>query len=138
MKPYTLIDHTADIGLRIRGHNLRQVFARAGFGLFDLITDADKIKTEKSVSFHLKAESRGDLFLVWLRELLFTFSAKKLVFKKFIFKKLTEKELHAIATGERFDPKLHEQKMEIKAITYHQFKLEKQKSGWIAEVILDI
>ena len=71
MKPYEIIDHTADIGLRIRGRTLPELFTHAALGLFDLITDLDEIPLGKErIPLHLKAEDLGDLFLKWLRELL--------------------------------------------------------------------
>ena len=138
MKPYEVIDHTADIGLRIYGRTLEELFIHAATGLFDLITSADAIPAEKDISFQLKGENAGDLLLQWLREWLFIFSTGHWVFKSVSFQKLSDKELTAVAACGQFDPKRHEQRNEVKAVTYHQFKLEKQKSGWVAEVIFDI
>jgi SHS2 domain-containing protein len=138
MKQYEVIEHTADIGLRIYGRDLQELFRHAALGLFNLMTDVGKIKTQESRTFCLQSQNAGNLLLSWLRELLFTFSVEKWVFKEIVFKNLTERQLEAIATGERFDPKRHEQRSEVKAVTYHQFKLEKRKTGWVAEVIFDI
>ncbi len=141
MIPYEVIEHTADIGLRIYGSDLPGLFTNAAAGLFNLITDADKIRPEVKpvrLSFHLKAENEGDLLLAWLREMLFTFSAQKLVLKDFQFERLTGKELEALAVAYPFDPNRHEQKYEVKAVTYHHFKIERTKNGWLAEVIFDI
>jgi len=140
MKPYEVIEHTADVGLRIYGQNQQELFVHGALGLFDLITDIDKIKIEdaSALSFDLEEENLGDLFLSWLRELLFTFSTRQIVFKEFVFQELTDRRLKALGYGKVFDPKQDEQKCEVKAVTYYQFKLEKQKEGWVAEVIFDI
>lgn len=138
MKPYEIIDHTADIGLRIYGKDWEALLKNAGFALFDLITNAASIEPKLQVPISLEGKNREDLFLQWLRELLYLFSTKQFVFKDFNFQELTENRLKGIAQGGIFDPKSHEQRMEVKAVTYHQFKLEEQKSGWVAEVILDI
>ena len=141
MIPYEVIEHTADIGLRIYGGDLPELFTHAAEGLFDLITDAEKIRAGKKparFSFRLKAENEGDLLLAWLREMLFTFGAQKLVLMDFQFTRLTGKELEASAAAYPFDPAWDEQKYEVKAVTYHHFKIEKTKNGWLAEVIFDI
>lgn len=44
----------------------------------------------------------------------------------------------ATAWAEPVDPKRHELDMEIKAITYHGLKVERDGDGWLAEVIVDI
>jgi SHS2 domain-containing protein len=51
---------------------------------------------------------------------------------------LTEIGLKAAARGERLDPERHVLDHEVKAITYHQLKLEQTTSGWLLEVIVDI
>lgn len=128
----------------IRGRNLKELFLHAAAGLFDLITDWNKIKTVrhpggvKKVRLHLKAEDVGQLLMLWLRELLYIFSTRRMIFTKYIFQKLSETELMASAAAMPFDPVRHGQKYEVKAVTYHQFKIEKKKDGWQAEVILDI
>ncbi|HEY9662866.1 MAG TPA: archease, partial [Allocoleopsis sp.] len=46
--------------------------------------------------------------------------------------------LKAIAQGERLDPDRHHQRVDVKAVTLHQFQLKKTNGGWVAQVILDI
>jgi SHS2 domain-containing protein len=46
--------------------------------------------------------------------------------------------LRAAAWGEPVDPARHELDHEVKAITYHGLKLERDGDGWLAEVIVDI
>jgi len=46
--------------------------------------------------------------------------------------------LRATARGEPFDPSRHELDMEVKAITYHGLKVEREADGWLAEVIVDL
>ena len=147
MKAYQITEHTADIGLRVRGRDLKELLIHSAEGLFHLVTDLDQVKrlhkgpkTSKltAVSLDLKAGNAADLFLRWLREWLFLFSAKRLIPVRFHFRKLTEKRLSAVADCATFDPCLHEQRYEVKAITYHAFKIERGAKGWIAEVIADV
>ena len=46
--------------------------------------------------------------------------------------------LTGVARGEPIDPDRHELDMEVKAITYHGLKVERDGDGWLAEVIVDI
>ncbi|HXV27438.1 MAG TPA: archease [bacterium] len=138
MKRYEAIEHTADIGLRIFGKDWPELLSNAALGLFDLMTDVAKINTSVTTEMSVDAADREALFLGWLRELLFLFSTKRYVLKEFDFKELTDKTLKVTVRGEIFDPKRHDQKLEVKAVTYHRFKLEKRKKGWAAEVLFDV
>ena len=54
MRTYTLIDHTADLGIRVFGKTLEELFINAGFALFDLLvgnlSQADKKTRNLSLS----------------------------------------------------------------------------------------
>ncbi|MDP3921618.1 MAG: archease [Candidatus Omnitrophota bacterium] len=143
MKPYELIDHPADIGLKIHGRNLEEFFTNAAHGFTNLVTDLDALgqRTDagrQSQEISLKAEDLSALFFTWLRELLYLFSAKNLVFSEYRFEHLSHCELKVRATGERFDPDYHSQKVEVKAVTYHQYSVKETAEGWQGQVIFDI
>ena len=143
MKPYEIFEHTADIGLKIHGRNLEELFRHAALGLFDLITDTAQIKASpnarpETVDLRLEAADEGELLLKWLRELLFLFSARKFVPYDFAFSEINSAALKARVSTAVFDPSAHEQKYEVKAVTYHEFKIRHDASGWHAQVILDI
>ena len=141
MKAYEIIEHTADVGLRIHGSTGEELFCHAALGLADLITDTSRLHSlplDRKISFGLQGENTEDLFLKWLREILFVFSTRKLILLSFDFKILTAHRLQVEAQGLVFDPEKHESNYEVKAVTYHGFKMEKTKSGFEAEVIFDI
>ena len=62
-KIYKTFDHTADLGIEVYGKDQRALFINAGYALFDLITDLDKIEVKTSLSLTLEAVDRED----WLR-----------------------------------------------------------------------
>jgi SHS2 domain-containing protein len=144
MPSYDYFEHTADIGIRIYGKDLETLFRNGAEGLFGLVTDlesmrqtsAREFKTQKKIS--LKSENEEGLFFEWLRELLFLFSSTYIIPVELNFKRITNRELEAECQMVRFNPKVHEQKYEVKAITYHHFKFEKQKEGYVAEIIVDL
>jgi SHS2 domain-containing protein len=146
MKPYEIIDHPADVGLAIYGRNLKELFSHAGLGFLDLVTDARGIQaavkkfpeTGVSCAIRLRGRNSEDLLRAWLKELLFIFSTQKLAFAAFDFSVLIETQLEAEARGVVFDPRCHEPKAEVKAVTYHQFELKKTPEGWRARVIFDL
>ena len=135
---YEIIEHTADVGLRIWGGTLKELFINAGCGLFELIAEPGKIEEKDSVDFKLKAEGKEELLVRWLSELHFKFEVDSLLFRRFRISEISEKFLSAAAYGEKFDSEKHELKTEIKGVTYHGLKVEQNQDGWLAEVIFDV
>lgn len=137
-KKYEIINHTADIGIKVYGKDLKELFANAAFGMFEIIARLENVKTKKLVKLNLKAPNIEELLVSWLRELLYQYNAKEILFKEFTIEQLSENQIEAKAQGERFDPQKHELKTEVKAVTYHELKVEQAKDGWQAEVIFDV
>jgi SHS2 domain-containing protein len=137
---HELFSHTADIGLRVKAPTLDELFADAALGLFTLIVgNIDSVKPAIEVPFALqgRTEEYDYLLFDWLSELLFIFDSRSLVLAKFnVYVDATG--LHARAWGEPLDPAKHRLEHEVKAITYHGLKLERQADSWLAEVIVDI
>ena len=148
MKKYEVIDHTADIGLRAYGKDLKKLFANAAAGMFGILADLKNVQARQRQGIEIEAPDIEELFLSWLSELLYQHNSRGIIFKEFSIEKLTERSLLAEARGEKIDLKRHRLKKEIKAVTYHGLKVEKvKKKGqarlrsdfvWQAEVIFDI
>ena len=57
--PYEVIEHTADIGLKIWGKDLPSLFRDAAEGFFDLVTDFSLLQHSPPVFYHAVEEVRG-------------------------------------------------------------------------------
>jgi SHS2 domain-containing protein len=138
---YEIFEHTADLGIRVRNGSLNELFADAARGLFSLLVDnRHPAATTSGVTFQLQADNVEDLLHDWLTELLFTFYGGRLVLTDFqvqVHSASTQK-LTATAQSEPIDPKRHRIEAEIKAITWHALKVEQDREGWQAEVIVDL
>ena len=138
MKTYETIDHTADMGIRVWGRTKKALFKNAAEGMFDLIVDKKTVAAKKKIRFSLKAPDIRELFVSWLRELLYRYSAKATVFKRFSVSTLTDNHIIASAAGEKVDLKKHVFKNDLKAVTYHGLDVKKTKTGWETQVIFDV
>jgi SHS2 domain-containing protein len=139
VKNYELIEHTADIGIKVSGKDLKELFKNTALSMFDIIAEQRTENREQrieNITVKQKAENLEELFINWLNELLSLSAIKEKIFCDFRFKKLDEQNLEAEVSG--CDIKDYKVNVEIKAATYHQLKLEKQKAGWLAEVIFDV
>ena len=135
---FEILDHTADLGLRAHGPDLSSLFSNAARGMFSVITDLDSIQPTQPVPVSLNAESLDDLLVAWLSELLYLFSTRSMLFCRFEISEIDDHHIQATAFGQPIDPSCHELLTEIKAVTYHDLKLEKLNDAWQTSVLFDI
>ena len=137
-KPYKILDHTADIGIMVYGRTEKELFANAGFALFDIMVDLAQVKEKEEVEVLAEGPDREDLFLNWLRELLSLFYSKRLLLKRFDRIEIDDIRVKGVGHGETLDWSRHIMRKEIKAATYHKLMVEKTRRGWKAQIIFDI
>lgn len=137
-KRFEILDHTADIGLIIYGRDLNTLFQNAGEAFFHLITDLKKVRDRTERRIRIGRKDLNFLLVDWLNELLYLHDVESLLFKKFKVESVGEEGLKAAARGEPFQEGLHVIKTQVKAVTYHQIEVRKEKQGWKARVILDL
>ena len=135
---HELFEHTADLGLRATAPDLNALFAEAAACLVAaMVEDPAAVKPEQAVRIELAGADREFLLFDWLKELLLRFETDRMLFATFDVS-VTDAGLTATARGEAFDPARHVLAHEVKAITYHELKVEQTADGWLAEVIVDI
>ena len=74
---YTLLDHTADLRVRIVGSDLADLFKNAGLTLIDLITPTEGLESRRLIEIDVHGADRADLMVNFLRELLFLWTGKE-------------------------------------------------------------
>ena len=141
-KNYTILDHTADIGLLCKGETKEALFEAAAEGMFSILTDLDTVSVKDHHTITIKASTYDDLFVQWLQELIYRFSTKHYIYTEFSVTIFLEDSNTIIATGvcggERIDLDADSIYTEIKTATYHQLSVKKSKSRWAGKVIFDI
>lgn len=135
---YQFINHTADLGIKVTGQDLSDLFTNAGRALFEILTDIKKVAPTHSTNINLTADSREDLMNYWLSTLLQQFTVNNQLLAQFEIKHITEKSLSGLARGEPFDPAKHQINTEIKAVTFHELSVTHDKTGWQAQIIFDV
>ena len=138
IKRYEQFSHTADIGVRVFGRDLKELFENAAFSLFDTTCDLDGIKGSIEEGFSLEAPSDEELLVAWLDELLYYFYTKEIIFFKFHVEKIEGHQLIAKAFGRLAKANKNRLKIEIKAATYHNLHIKRTADGLTVEMILDV
>lgn len=135
---YSLFDHTADIGVEIRGQDLPELFGEAARALRAVALPEGEVRSILSREVELEAEGLADLLVAWLSELVYLLDAEHLVFDDFQFRVLEPTRLCALLRGEEVDLHRHRPGLEVKAVTYHELEVELTEQGWRARVVFDI
>lgn len=136
MSPYEILEHTADIGLRAKGATLDELFCETARGLADIIGVWRPGRGER-VPVELDADDVGALVVDWLSEIIYLHDARGASIAGVDIARVDERRLAASIS---LAP-LHEQPAEgiqVKAVTYHQLRVERAEGGWIAEVYFDV
>jgi SHS2 domain-containing protein len=137
-KSYELFEHTADIGIKVSGQELSQLFINAAVAVFDIMAEAkgEPVAVTKTFQIDLETDDLDELLVTWLNELLSLSSAKGVIFHSFNVRRIDERHLSALAGAGASSA--HVIKTEIKAATYHELAITKGESGWQARIILDV
>ncbi len=132
---YRLLEHTADAMVEAYGKDLGERFANAAFAMFDLMTDASKVVPKGELKLVLEGESKEQLLVDFLQEMLFLHDTEGLVFSEFDVK-TDGRKLECAARGEKFDEKRHPKRALVKGVTYHGLEFD-EKEGSIT-VLFDV
>lgn len=132
------MEHTADTGIRIRATTLPELFSRAAWGMFSIITESDKIQSQLDRTVSLEAHDLPSLLVLWLSELNYLHTVHHELYASFQIQLDRESRLSARISGEPIDPQRHLVHTEIKAVTYHQLQVTRESGLWIAQVLFDL
>ena len=138
MKRYEQFPHTADIGIRVFGKDLKELFENAAFGMFDVIADLEGIKASEEENVEVHGAVPEELLIAWLDELLYRFCTKDIIYSKFEIEELSEDRIKAKVSGRPIAANRNRLKTEIKAVTYSGLKIKETPGGYEVEIIFDV
>ena len=136
--PYEVLEHTADVGLRIYGGTLAELFANAGRGLMALAMEPQPIQETERLPLSASGSDTEQLLVNWLSEILYHMDAKGWMFSRFAIRKCSPTAVAGEGLGERRDAASRRRAVAVKAVTYHQLSVRKTADGWQATVYFDI
>lgn len=141
--PYKFLEDVAiaDVAFIATGKNIEEMFESAGLAVTNtMVKDLKSVKSNVTKTIKVSGDDIPMLLFNFLQEIIFLKDAKLLLFSKFDIKisKGKKMKLTVKASGEKLNMKKHELLVDVKAVSMHNYKVEKTKSGWSASVILDV
>jgi len=136
------IEHTADMGIMCSGDTLSELFCNAAFGMYQLLMEDVEISNSYREKIQLKENNLPDLMVSWLSELNYLLTMQNYItcaFDKINIKQdLEQCSLKANLLGEKNIALQEYFRTEIKAVTYHQLKIQQKDKTYTAQIFFDI
>ncbi len=135
MDCYEILEHKADLKLRVFGKTKEELFKNALFGMSESMKPEIKSSEEISRQIKIKSLDFPALLVDFLSEVLCQTQINKEVYQNAEFTKFTDNELEGELVGkktESFDE-------DIKAATHHGLDIRQRNDGiWEALILFDI
>ena len=140
--PYKFVEGVAmaDVTFEATGKTLEELFESSGKAVTNsMVENLDTVEQKVTKKFCLKANNIEKLLHDFMDELVFYKDAERLLFSgyKLKVKQGNECIVEAQLKGEELDMNKHELITDVKAVSWHMYKVEK-KEEWKAFVILDV
>lgn len=132
------LDHAADVGIRVKGCTLPEIFTRAAWGMFALVAEVEEVRPTTVFNCSVQAQDPGALLVRWLSELNCLHQIHGYLFSRFEVKEVGECQLDCRAWGEPMDPLRHGLRLEIKAVTFCDLAFINTGDGFQAQVVFDV
>ena len=137
------LDHTADVGMEIRGDSLDELFSRAAAGSIWVATGRAPHRGGRDETVRVESEELEGLLRSWLRELLYRFEVEGQEASEVENLTFGERDtgMLTLAATVRMVPAPEQPLREIKGVTWHGLTIRSPSSmepGWFARVIFDV
>jgi SHS2 domain-containing protein len=139
-QPWEDLDHTADVGVRVRGATREEALARLALALGGLLAGGAPAPVEAEARVVVEAgPALADVAVALLRELLFRFATERLLPAEVEVLRADERGAEAAVGFARWDPARHAEGADVKAVTWHAARLEPDDAGrWVGQAVFDI
>ena len=135
---FIVLDHTADLGIMVRGADIKDLFERAAHAMMKIMVSSKSAEKSNNLKLSLDSEDLAELMVNWLGEILYLFHGEKKVVTRLEIDSISPSHLDATLETVSFSSDLHEVLCEIKAVTFHQIEVAEKDAQWEAKVIFDL
>lgn len=141
--PFKFIEdkYIADYAFEVEAENFEELLKDACKALeLVQVVDLSKVEKKEVREFSIEAENEEQAVFNLLNELIFYKDSELLIFSEFELKVEKNEKIKIFCkfSGEKLDYEKHETKIDVKAVTYHDFKVEFKNNKWYAHVVLDV
>ena len=137
MKKYKFLPHTADAKFQAYGKTLEEAFINAAYAMTDTITDHTKIKPAVEKVINIESENNEAMLYDFLEQFLILLDSEGFLLNKVKKLEIKGNKLTAKFTGDT-NPDEYDIETHIKAVTYQEMFIKKEKGQYVIQVIVDL
>ena len=140
-KKYKFIDYMADALIEAWGSNLEEAFVNAARAFYDTMVYEEKIECKRTIEVKASGRDLEELLYDWIETLIYLFDTEYWLTANYDLKieKLGDEWiLKGKVCGETYDKGKHGSKTHVKAVTYHEMKIEMKKDFVRVRYLLDL
>ncbi len=138
MDGFGTFDHTADLGLLVDADSLEGLFSTALAGLMELMVSGPRDGEVTWLPLELTGQDTADLLVQALNEAVYLLDGEGLVAVALEPDQLGPTRLAGRLGVVPFDPSRNRLGQGVKAVTYHQARVERTIGGWQARLVADV
>jgi SHS2 domain-containing protein len=139
---YRFLEHVTDALAEAWGRTIEDAFSQAGLALFDTMLDTKSVKAVVNEEIETIGHDEKELLYNYLEELLLLFEIKQFAVGTIRVISISndphQLKLEGQVSGERYDPKRHHGKVEVKGITYHLMEIENKPAKTTLRFLVDL
>ncbi len=137
---YRYIDDIApsDAAFEVSAEKLEDLFVLSAEAMFNIIADIKDVFPNRKLSLKLESDSLDELLYLYLSELLYLKDTERMIFSKFAVNIKGKFYLASDIFGMEIDELKNPPNIDVKAITFHRFKVKQTEDGYYAMVIVDL
>ncbi len=134
---YEFLPHTADVKFRAYGKTMEEAFSNAALALTEVITDYNKIEPKIEKIIEISSEDDKALLYDFLEQFIVLLDSESFLLNSIKEIKIEGNKLKAVVVG---DTEISKYKTEthIKAMTYQEMEIKKEKGKYMLQVVLDL
>jgi SHS2 domain-containing protein len=136
---FEFLPHTADVKFRAYGKSLEEAFSNAALALAEVVSES-RINEKVEKTIEVESEDEKALLYDFLEKFLFLLDTENFLLskvKKIKIEKDGDIKLKAVINGDT-DIGKYEIETHIKAVTYQEMEIKKEKDRFILQVVLDL
>ena len=124
---FEIFDHTADLGLMVTGTDLKELFQNASYAMMQIMVKQGATQNTQHMEISVHGSDLPDLMVRWLGEIHYLFEGENKLVTQTKISRITRNHLDAEIQTTPFSKTRHEVLCEIKAVTYHQIEVIRQR-----------
>jgi SHS2 domain-containing protein len=137
-QPWQEIAHTADVGAAVEGETADEALARLVLALGALLAGGGPVEVVREDRVAASGADRAQTAVNVLRELLYRFATERLLPVACEVLRFDDHGAELSVGSGSWNPLLHAEGADVKAVTYHAARFEPAGGGWRAQVLFDI